>query len=135
MSALLAPGLSGTAHAQTDNTNTAEALGSGRLAVFGTPAMLALMEQAACNAVCDALAPGTSTVGAAMTIAHASPTPTGMQVRAEATLVSVEGRKLTFQCKAFDAAGEIGSCEQTRYLIDEAKFMEKATGKRGNRHG
>ena len=127
----LVPGLAGTACATVDGTNTALALGSGSLAVFGTPAMLALMEQAAVNAVKDALPPGTSTVGTAMQLSHTSPTPVGMRVRAEATLAAVEGRELTFACKASDEAGEIGICVQTRYLVDETRFMEKTTGERG----
>ena len=47
----LRPGLQGRAEAIVDTTNVAAVMGSGDLDVFATPAMIALMEQAACNAI------------------------------------------------------------------------------------
>ena len=44
----LKAGLTGTAETIVRETNTALAMGSGSLLVFATPAMVALMEQAAC---------------------------------------------------------------------------------------
>ena len=45
----LRPGLQGRAEAIVDTTNVAAVMGSGDLDVFATPAMIALMEQAACK--------------------------------------------------------------------------------------
>ena len=46
-------GLSGEATTAVSDSNTAEAVGSGSLKVFATPAMIALMEKAATNAIKD----------------------------------------------------------------------------------
>lgn len=127
----LAVGLTGTAETAVERHNTADAVGSGKLPVFATPAMLALMELAACNAVREALAPGTSTVGAEMHIRHLAPTPVGMRVTATATLTETAGRKLTFACEARDETECVGTGTQVRYLVDNGRFMEKANGKRG----
>ena len=79
-------GLRGTASTTVTPEKTAAACGSGSLPVFGTPFLLALMEEATCNAVSDALEDGQSTVGVSMDIRHSAPSPVGMEVRAEATL-------------------------------------------------
>lgn len=59
----LRPGLQGRAEAIVDTTNVAVVMGSGDLDVFATPAMIALMEQAACNAILPCLDSSTSSVG------------------------------------------------------------------------
>lgn len=45
------PGLQGTAQRAVDSDSTAKAMGSGSLDVLATPAMIALMEAAAVDAV------------------------------------------------------------------------------------
>ena len=100
--ALLEPGRRGQATRTVDATLTAEALGSGSLPVFGTPALLALMEQAAVTAIEADLEPGVTSVGVFAELHHSAPTPVGLDVRAEATLIAVEGRVLTFEITAYD---------------------------------
>lgn len=56
-------GAVGTASTVVTPENTAAAVGSGSLPVFATPYMIALMENAACNAIADALEDGQSSVG------------------------------------------------------------------------
>lgn len=46
-----------------DGTNTARAVGSGSLNVLATPAMISLMERAACEVLADALEKGQTSVG------------------------------------------------------------------------
>ena len=77
----LAVGSTGTASRIVDTQVTAATLGSGSLDVFGTPAMVALMEASACDCVAAALEPGTTTVGTQVNIAHLRCTPMGMGVR------------------------------------------------------
>lgn len=58
-----AVGTRGTATVTVVTGNTAEALGSGSLPVFGTPALLALFEAAAVDAIKCCLSEGETTVG------------------------------------------------------------------------
>ena len=61
----------GTAEWVVNDKNTAASMASGQLPVFATPALVALMEQAACNAIAETLEEGISTVGAQIKIGRA----------------------------------------------------------------
>lgn len=128
----LAPGLTGSAQVTVSSAQTAAAMGSGLLPVFATPAMVALMEQAAVNACAGHLDEGAGTVGISLNLTHDAATPVGMLVRAEAVLTAVEGRRLTFSVRAFDEAGPIGAGVHQRFVIDNDRFMEK-TAHRGQK--
>lgn len=71
-------GAVGTASAVVTPENTAAAVGSGALPVFATPYMIALMENAACNAIADGLEEGQSSVGTKLDVSHDAATPVGM---------------------------------------------------------
>lgn len=105
--------------------NTALKLGSGDMAVFATPAMIALMENAAMNAVASSLAEGTTTVGTMMKSSHIKASAVGATITAEAELVAVEGRRLSFVVKAWDEKGTIGEGEHERFIVDRERFLSK----------
>ena len=109
--------------------NTARALGSGGLPVYATPAMITLMELCAAESVLPYLPEGSSSVGTRIDVKHLSATPVGMTVRCETELVEVDRRRLVFACKAFDDAGLIGEGIQERFVVDNARFMEKTEQK------
>ncbi|BEU87700.1 thioesterase family protein [Selenomonas sp. TAMA-11512] len=125
----LAAGLVGHAETFVDEENTAESMKSGMLPVFATPAMVALMEEAACAAIAEALRAGETSVGISLSIAHLAATPVGRKVQAEAKLLAVEGRKLTYEIVARDASGEIGKGTHERFLVDVKKFLQKAASR------
>lgn len=122
-------GMKGSASALVEKEDTAQVVGSGDLLVYATPYMVALMEGAACECISGILEPGESSVGISMNVAHTSATPVGMEVRAEAEVTAVEGRKISFQIRAFDEAGEIGNAVHERFVIKAERFLEKAYGK------
>lgn len=104
--------------------NTAAAVGSGGLEVFATPAMIALMENAAFNLLKSAPYDEDS-VGVLMNVAHTRACKIGAKVYAVATVTAVEGRKVTFEVKAYDEKGEIGGGVHERFTINPDKFMSK----------
>ena len=122
---MLKEGLSYTSRVEVALGNCAVTLGSGDLEVFASPAMVALMENAAMNAVAEDLPEGSTTVGAAMNTSHIKPSGIGAEVSATATLTSVEGRKLTFEVVASDNEGVIGEGTHVRYVVDREKFMSR----------
>ena len=121
----LKKGLSSQSSVTVSAGNTAAAMGSGDLDVFATPAMVALMENAAMKAVADALPEGSTTVGAEMNVTHIKPSGLGAEIVATAVLTGVEGRMLTFNVGARDAEGMIGEGIHIRYAVDRRRFMEK----------
>ncbi|MCI8697483.1 MAG: thioesterase family protein [Oscillospiraceae bacterium] len=122
-------GMKGRAETVVTPDNTARAAGSGLAPVFATPWMVALMENAAVQAVQGALAEDQGTVGTHLDISHDAASPIGMKVWAEAEVTAVEGRKLTFDVAAYDEAGRIGGGTHQRFIIQPDKFLAKVQRK------
>lgn len=108
-----------------DKSNTAIALGSGDMPVLATPAMAALMENAAMLAVAEELPEGSTTVGGHIDISHVKPSPVGAEVQAEATLEKIDGRKLYFKVKATEGEAVIGEGTHLRFVVDRERFLSK----------
>lgn len=123
---MLEPGPQATVEETVTEDMTAERLGSGEVAVLGTPAVLALVEAAAVAAVADELEPGTTTVGASVTLDHLAPTPVGATVTATAALAEVEERRLTFRFEVTDPAGPVARGEHVRVVVDRERFLDSA---------
>lgn len=123
-------GLKGLAETLVTEDNTAAAMGSGLLPVFATPAMLALMEQAAASSVQPFLPEGQGTVGTRLEVSHLAATPMGLTVRAESELIAVDRRKLRFSVRSWAGDELIGEGEHERFVIDTARFLEKALAKK-----
>ena len=122
-------GIIGKEELIVNETNTAEALGSGSLAVFATPAMIALMEKTARLSVAPFLEDGQSTVGTLVNVKHLSASPVGMKITCRTELKKIDRRRLVFHVECSDEAGIIGEGEHERFIIDEAKFMAKTEAK------
>lgn len=120
---MIAPGLRGSAARTVTPEMTAERLGSGDVPVLGTPAVLALVEEAAVAAVAGALADGATTVGVWVTLEHLAPSAIGARVEASAELVEVEGRSLTFECSAREGGRTIATARHRRVVVDRARFL------------
>ena len=122
---MLEKGVSASCTTTVTAGNTAATMGSGDLPVFATPAMVALMEHAALEAVAAELPEGSTTVGAELNVTHLKPSGLGTEITATAILTAVEGRKLTFNVGARDVGGMIGEGTHVRYIVDRAKFLAK----------
>jgi predicted thioesterase len=119
----LSVGRAGEARRIVTEDLTAIRLGSGDVPVFGTPALLALIEEAAVAAVHGALPDGATTVGSHVELDHLAPSRVGVEVRAVATLTAVEGRALMFECEAYEGDKPIGRASHRRMIVDREKFL------------
>jgi predicted thioesterase len=126
----LTTGVRGTREIAVTDENTAKALGSGGLAVFATPAMITLMEFCAANSVLPFLPEGSSTVGTKLDIRHLSATPVGMAVRCEIGAGRNRPPRLVFACKCIRRSGTDRRRHAGRFVVDNAKFMEKNRNER-----
>lgn len=125
----LVPGITGEATTTVTLENTASAVGSGGVDVFGTPMMIGLMEMAALHAVQPHLAPGETTVGTLINVRHLAATPLGMKVRATARLTEVQGRRLVFTVEAYDEVEKIGEGVHERAIVQQEKFLNRTAQK------
>lgn len=121
-------GIKGQAQTIVKDSNTAKAMGSGQLEVFATPAMVALMEEAAVNSL--ELPLGQSSVGTSLDIKHIAATPLGSKVLATAELIEIDRRRLVFSVEVYDEAGQIGIGKHERFIIEVEPFLAKTKNRK-----
>ncbi len=98
-------------------------------AVFATPMMILVMENAALDAIKPYLEPGESAVGTLVDVKHLAATPVGHEVRATAEVVRVDGKRIDYVVSASDEKGEIGKGTHQRIVIDLLSFNERLAKK------
>jgi predicted thioesterase len=110
----------------TDN-DTAAALGSGSLAVLGTPRLLAWLEAATCACLDPLIPEGSTSVGTRVQVEHLAASPVGAEVEVTATTAYVDGRLHRFTVAARHTVDGkvVASGEVTRVVVDAARFMSR----------
>ena len=127
------PGLLGEASVRVNRSNTASALGNEGVDVFATPFLVALMEEAARNAVESLLPEGMLTLGGLVEVKHLAPTPLGFEIRASACLLEVKGSKLVFEVGFVDGVERIGEGRHVRFIASREDFSRSVREKTGMR--
>ena len=122
---MLEVGLKHTSELIVGDAVTAIQMGSGDMPVLATPAMMALMENAAMLAVADALPEGCTTVGGHIESSHLRPSRIGDKVAATAEVTKVEGKKIEFKVAAYSGETLLGEGTHLRFIIDKERFMSK----------
>ncbi len=106
--------------------DTAASLGSGDLAVLGTPRLLAWAEAATCAAVADELDREQTSVGTRVALEHLAASAVGETVRVTATVAHRDGRLLRFEVVAVDSREQVvGHGEVTRVVVDRSRFLAR----------
>ena len=118
-------GLTHTSQLTVTEAVTAIAMGSGDMPVLATPAMMALMENAAMLAVADHLPEGCTTVGGQITSSHLKPSKLGDTVMATATVTRVDGKKIEFRVEAHCGDTLLGGGTHLRFIVDREKFISR----------
>ena len=118
-------GLKHTSELTVTNTVTAVKMGSGDMPVLATPAMLALMENAAMLAVADELPKGCTTVGGHIESSHLKPSKIGDKVSATAEVTKVDGKKIEFKVSTSSGDILLGEGTHLRFIVDRERFMSK----------
>jgi predicted thioesterase len=124
----LPAGLAASVELTVTDADTAQALGSGDVPVLGTPRLLALVEAATVAATATKLDTGYTTVGTRVELDHRVATAVGRTVVAEAHLVKVDGRRLTFDVAVRDGDTLVAEGRVERIMVDRHRFVEKAFG-------
>lgn len=124
----LRAGLSATATMVVTDDDTAVALATGDVPVVATPRVVRLAEEASVLAVQGLLAEGTTSVGYRVQLDHLAPTAVGGTMKAEATLETVESRRLIFRVSVSDGRGLVAAGRITRVVVERTRFLDKAAG-------
>jgi fluoroacetyl-CoA thioesterase len=120
-------GAIGRASLRVDAADTAIAAGSGDIPVLATPRMVALLEAASCEALRGHLHPGHTSVGTRVDIRHMRPSPVGAHVIAQATVIAIDGDRVTFEVEALhedEPEYVIGRGTHTRVVVERDQFMQ-----------
>jgi len=121
----LEPGLTGTATLIVGPEHTAPRVGSGRVPVLATPVMINVIEAAALNAIEHLLPAGYQSLGIHLDVRHFAATPVGLTVTANAEVIAVEGRTITFRVEARDDREPIGDGMHQRVVVNVARFDDR----------
>ncbi len=117
-------GRSTTREFVVSEADTAAAVGSGSLAVLGTPVLLAWCEAVTCDVIA-LVAPATS-VGTRVALEHLAASPVGASVVVTAAVAYVDGRLVRFEVEAREPGGKLlGTGEVTRVVVDADRFLTR----------
>jgi predicted thioesterase len=125
----LQPGLEGFCERVVSQELTLSQVNKDWPAVFSTPAMVGMMELACSHAVRQALPPGSITVGIRVEVDHLKAVSAGATVIAFSKLLSVEGRKLMFECEARSGEELIGRGKIFHIIVDHSRFIANASAR------
>ena len=118
-------GLKHTSELTVNESVTAIRMGSGDMPVLATPAMMALMENAAMLAVAAELPEGCTTVGGHIESSHLRPSKIGAKVTATAEVTKFDGKKIEFRVSAHSGDILLGEGTHLRFIVDRERFMSK----------
>lgn len=121
-------GATGAAEMIVTSSDTAIAMRSGDVPVLSTPRVLALMEEATCEALRGYLPDSHTSVGASVSISHRKPTPVDARAMARAEVMDVDGATVVFAVSLDhrDASGEssteVAGGTITRVVVTRDRF-------------
>lgn len=118
----LKPGLTGTLERVVEEQDCTV---RGEYAVFSTPSMVSLLEEAADETMRPYLAPGQDSVGVRVDVRHLAATPKGMRVRATAKVTEIDRRRVTFDVVIEDEVEKVGEATHDRFIIDGERYTER----------
>ena len=116
-------GLSARIELEVTESDTAEAFRSGTVPVLATPRLIALCEEASCQAIDGHLPPTGTSVAKRLQFDHLVPVGIGGTVWAEATLDRIEGRRLVFTLSVSEGGGLVAAGKLVRVIVDRDAFL------------
>jgi predicted thioesterase len=97
--------------------------------VYATPSMILDIERACRDLIMEHADAGEDSVGIEVSIRHLAATLPGMNVEISVKVMTVEGRKVTFEVLAKDELEPISGGTHTRFVVDVAKTVERLRAK------
>ena len=120
----LATGISAARRIEVDETRTIDFLGEA-LRIYSTPSLLLDIEQHCRDLILRHLDKAEDTVGIRIELDHMGATPLGMAVDITATVIEVQGRRITLQVEVSDSLEAVAKAKHVRFVIDVAKQVRR----------
>ncbi len=124
----LRPGESLTKHIVVDRERTISFMGEGAR-TYSTPRMINDIEYTCRELILKHADAGEDSVGMEVAVKHLAPTLMGMTVEITARVMSVEGRKVSFEITVKDELDNVGTGSHTRFVVETAKTLERLNAK------
>jgi predicted thioesterase len=117
----------GRASLQVAAQHLAPAMRTGAAKVMSTAILLAVMEEAACNAIASECSrTNRVSVGTRMNLVHKRPSVTGASVVAVASVDKIDRKSVHFVIEATDETGIVGTGDHTRAFVNQQEFEQRA---------
>jgi fluoroacetyl-CoA thioesterase len=129
MKSSLKAGLSHSKTVEVDESRCIGFMGKEGM-VYATPRMVSDVEYTCRDFLLEHLDAGEDSVGAHVSIDHLAPTPLGLAVSIELSVVEVDRRKVVFKFSVKDPVEECGRGTHVRFVVDTAKTRERLAAKR-----
>ncbi len=97
--------------------------------VFATGFMIVLMEWTCAQLMAPHLDEGEGSLGTHVDVSHLAATPPGLNVKVDAEIVEVRGRKIVFKVRAHDGMDLIGEGRHERVVVAWERFNAKVAEK------
>ena len=120
----LATGITATRRIEIDEARTIDFLGE-KLRIYSTPSLLLDIEQHCRDLILQHLDQAEDTVGVRVELDHMGATLLGMAVDMSATVIEVQGRRITLQVEASDSLETVAKATHVRFVIDVAKQAQR----------
>lgn len=105
-------------------------MGNNDIAVLSMPTLINTIEILCSKMLKENLLDNSLTsVGTNINIKHMSPTPTGMNIKAKATVLNVDRNRITFKADVWDQSDLICTGFHNRIIVDREKFENQANNK------
>ena len=118
---------------KTDSNQTTSFLWEGEN-VLSTPSMISEMEETCRLLLKEYYLKDKEwdSVGTIVNIKHLATTPVGSKIKLNATVDSVDGRKVMFNVDVYDELEKIGEGKHERFIINIPRFRSKFEDKKKN---
>jgi fluoroacetyl-CoA thioesterase len=132
MKPTLKPGLSHTRKIAVDESRVIDFMGED-CRVYATPRIISDVEYTCRDFLLGHLDPGEDSVGTKVNWEHVGPALLGANVTIDIRLVSVDGRRVTFEATVNDGADAVARGTHERFVVDVQKVRERLLKKKVQR--
>ena len=119
------PGQSGSVTIEATSSHTAAASGNTGVEAVATTSLILFLEDASDRAIRDCFEQGETSVGTAVDVRHEAAAPVGALIDAAATVVAVNGRRVTLAVEARHGERVLMRGTHERLVVDLDRFLRE----------